>query len=126
MMFSDTALLARRASASLRWSRGGLLLALAVGCGQGGRARASDALPQSHTPAESSEPVGSTPSESEPVVDEGSNTASQELDAGPIQFQFAFDASTTPTSEYVRGVDAAAGEAERGFTDEDAGSDAGP
>lgn len=36
-----------------------------------------------------------------------------------------FDGSTTPTSEYVRGVDAAAGEDERGTADPvDAGPDA--
>jgi hypothetical protein len=59
-------------------------------------------------------------------VGDGSEPKPTELDAGPIQFQFVFDASTTPSSEYVKGVDAAAGVAERGFADEDAGPDPGP
>lgn len=120
MMFSDTALLARRATGGLL-----LALALAVGCGEGARPRSEDALPRSQTPADASKLVGSTPPAAQPVLGDGADPASDDLDAGPIQFQFVFDASTTPTSEYVRGVDAAAGEAERGFAEEDAGSDAG-
>lgn len=50
----------------------------------------------------------------------------EDLDAGPLQFRMIWDGSTIPTSEYVRGVDAAAGEAERGFADPpDAGADGG-
>jgi hypothetical protein len=60
----------------------------------------------------------------DPAGNDPTSPTSAELDAGPIQDQFIFDASTIPTSEYVRGWDAAAGESERGFVDEDAGPDA--
>jgi len=123
MMFADSI------SAVGRWAprRWLLALVLATACGGGGRPSAEDPRPQPQTPT-GSEPVG-TSSEPDPVGGDGTNPASDDLDAGPIQFQFVFDGSTTPTSEYVHDVDAAAGEAERGVAHDDAGSaasDAGP
>jgi hypothetical protein len=120
MMFTDSS------RAACRWASAGLLLALvlAAACGGGGRPRADDPRPQSQTPT-GSESVGSDPG-ADPAGGEGSDTASDELDAGPVQFQFLFDGSTTPSSEYVHDVDAAAGEAVRGLAGDDAGSDSGP
>jgi hypothetical protein len=103
------------------WAAGALLaLELAAGCSSGGHSQPS---PDTLT---SSKPTPSAGSDAavEPSHEEPTSSTPQELDAGPIQDQFIFDASTTPTSEYVRGWDAAAGEAERGFADEDAGPDA--
>jgi hypothetical protein len=60
----------------------------------------------------------------QPTPDDPPTPSSPELDAGPSDDEFIFDASTIPTSEYVRGWDAAAAEAERGSADEDGGPDA--
>lgn len=103
----------------------GAALALAVlsGCfEEGARLRREQEPAAVEVPEES---ATSTPPVVDPVPGQGgsgADLASDELDAGPIQFQFARDGSTTPTAEYVRGVDATAAEDARGFAD--AGADA--
>lgn len=107
------------------WGAGALLgLQLAAACSSGGHSRQpGSSAPDTLT---SSKPTGSADSDAalDPAGDLQTDPNPAELDAGPIQDQFVFDASTIPTSEYVRGWDAAAGESERGFVDEDAGPDA--
>ena len=105
----------------------GSLLVLAVaavsGCfEEGTRGRNEPVVPE---PQPQEEPVGVTdpPPGTDPVIP----PPEEELDAGPLQFRIDWDGSTTPTSTYVRGVDAAAAEAERGFGDPtpDSGADGG-
>lgn len=115
----------RRCFRSTSWAVGVLLgLQLAAGCSSGGHSRQPAGTgPDTLT---SSKPTGSTDSDAaaEPSGNEQTDPTAAQLDAGPIQDQYIFDASTIPTSDYVRGWDAAAGEADRGFVDEDAGADA--
>jgi hypothetical protein len=102
-----------------------LLLAMAIVSGcfeQGTRERYEPILPPPD-PVEEPTAVADPPG-SDPVTP----PAEEYLDAGPLQFRIVWDGSTVPTSEYVRGVDAAAGEAERGLADDpeiDAGTDGG-
>lgn len=94
--------------------------ALVSGCfEEGALERYEPILPQP-------DPVDDPTAVADPPVTGPVTTPTEELDAGPLQFRIKWDASTIPTSEYVRGVDAAAAEQERGFADpEDAGADGG-
>ncbi|MEY4549672.1 MAG: hypothetical protein RL685_5867 [Pseudomonadota bacterium] len=96
-------------------------IALLSGCFEEGTGERYEPILPQPDPVEDPTAVA-TPPVTDPVT-----TPTEYLDAGPLQFRIQWDGSTVPTSEYVRGVDAAAGEQERGFADPepDAGADGG-
>lgn len=99
-----------------------LAIALASGCFEEGTRQRYERNAPAPDPVEDPTGVGDPPPTGDPEP-----PPQEYVDAGPLQFRIQWDGSTTPTSEYVQGVDAAAGEAARGTADpnEDAGSDGG-